>query len=84
MKLLRTSLPVILAIGLMTAGTANAHFIIDIDRKVITPGIFICIDGKVATLRGVVDNRLDKDLLGKSAANLEGVEEVRNYLRVSR
>jgi len=51
---------------------------------VITPGIFICIDGKVATLRGVVDNRLDKDLLGKSAANLEGVEEVRNYLRVSR
>jgi len=66
----------------MISSQAKAHFLVDINEKVVTPGVFLCIDGKVATLRGTVDNRLDKALLERSAARLEGIEEVRNYLRV--
>ena len=84
MKLLRQLFLCIFATGVMISGQAQAHFLVDINEKVVTPGIFLCIEGKVATLRGTVDNRLDKALLERSAARLEGIEEVRNYLRVSR
>ena len=77
------SLPAFFALGLLIAGSADAspHRVVDINQKVVAPGVFFCVEGNVGTLRGVVDTNLDKALLGKSAIALEGIDEVRNYLR---
>lgn len=78
------SLPAIFAFSLLIAGptAASPHRVIDVNQKVVGPGVFFCVKGAVGTLRGVVDTNLDKALLGQSAMQLEGIEEVRNYLQV--
>jgi len=73
----------LLATALITAGPASAYSVVDINSSADTAGVMFSVDGTVATLRGQVDGQIEKDALERNAAQLEGIDEVRNFLSVS-
>ena len=70
-----------LALPLMAAGSAFGSVITDATSST---NVHYTIEDGVATIYGTVDSNMEKTVVGNNAADLEGVDEVRNLLSVSK
>ena len=86
MESLHKTLSAVLITGLMATGPVLAvpdYSIQDINRGVNAPSVFFHVDDGVGFLQGTVESYIDRELLINAARNLDGVEEVRNFINVS-
>ena len=71
-----------LALGLVAAGPAAAYDLSDINNGVDSATVNFSAENGVATLTGSVEHLIEKNLLEDAASKLEGIEEVRNFVRI--
>ena len=70
-----------IALPLAFAGSALAA---PLSLATISTNVQLDVANGIATIYGNVDSPIEKTLVGNEAAKLDGVEEVRNYLIVSK
>ena len=70
-----------IALPLAFAGSALAA---PLSLATNSTNVQLDVENGIATIYGNVDSPMEKTLVGNEAAKLDGVEEVRNYLIVSK
>ena len=65
----------------MTAGNASDYEISDINQSDHAPRVMMSVSNGVATLTGWVDDTSDKTSLEQATQSLNGIEQVKSYLK---
>ena len=76
MKMIKT----LIAASILVAGSASA---ITVDQVTSSANVNVKVENGVATLWGTVDSHFDRTQAGYAAAQIDGVDEVRNLLFAS-
>jgi len=86
MNLAKRSCICVFLIAVLSTGctSKSAHSSFDIKGGLSTnTNIFFSVKDRVGIIQGVVETQLDKVRLTQNALKLDGVDEVRNHVRVS-
>ena len=83
MKMIKSIAATIVIVGTLAAGSASAMIPASIDRLTSSVNVNVTVKNGVATLFGNVDSQFERLQIARAAAQLEGVDRVRNLLTFS-